>query len=58
MPIQDWQFWIVTLVVIGALWMLKSVLLPKKKGTKAPLTVGGKPVAKKTKPKSKDCGCS
>ena len=57
MPFQDWQFWIVTLVVIGALWMLKSVLLPKKKGTKATLTVGGKPVAKKTKPKPKDCGC-
>tara|TARA_R110002072_G_scaffold42064_16_gene118349 strand:+ start:42151 stop:42315 length:165 start_codon:yes stop_codon:yes gene_type:complete len=54
MPINDWQFWVVTLIAIGALWMLKRTLLPKKKGTKATLTVGGKPVekskGKKTKP--------
>ncbi len=58
MPINDWQFWIVTLVTIASLWALKLVLVPKKKGTKTTLTVGGKPVEKKGKRKSKDCGCS
>jgi len=57
MPINDWQFWVVTIIVIGALWLLKSALIPKKKGTKTTLTVGGKPVGKKGKGKSKDCGC-
>jgi len=56
MPINDWQFWVVTIIVIGALWLLKSALIPKKKGIKTTLTVGGKPVTKKSK--SKDCGCS
>ncbi len=55
MPINDWQFWVVTLVMLASLWLLKLVLLPKKKGTKTTLTVGGKPVGKK--PKSKDCNC-
>ncbi len=62
MPIDDWQFWIVTIIMIGALWMLKSMLLPKKKGTKTTLTVGGKPVDKRasktTKHQSTDCGWS
>ena len=55
MPIDDWQFWVVTLAMLASLWLLKIVLLPKKKGTKTTLTVGGKPVEKKSK--SKDCGC-
>ncbi len=53
MPINDWQFWVVTLIAIGALWMLKRTLLPKKKGTKATLTVGGKPVGKSKGKKTK-----
>ncbi|MGV6815393.1 MAG: hypothetical protein ACWA5W_10370 [Phycisphaerales bacterium] len=57
MPITDWQFWFVTIVMLAAIWGLKIVLLPKKKGTKTTLTVGGKPVGKKSKSKSKDCGC-
>lgn len=56
MPFTDWQFWVVTLVMLASLWMLKIVLLPKKKkGTKTTLTVGGKPIGKKSK--SKDCNC-
>ncbi len=55
MPINDWQFWVVTIIAIGALWMLKRVLMPKKKGTKATLTMGGKPVPRR-KSKSDDCG--
>lgn len=58
MPIHDWQFWVVTAICIIAVFMLKRVLMPKKKGQKTTLTVGGKPVNKKTKPKEKDCGCS
>ncbi len=58
MPLNDWQFYVVTLVAIASIWLLKIVLLPKKKGTKTTLTVGGKPVDKKSKRKSKDCGCS
>ncbi|MDF1809596.1 MAG: hypothetical protein P1U42_07870 [Phycisphaerales bacterium] len=58
MPIHDWQFWVATIVMLAAIWVLKIVLLPKKKGTKTTLTVGGKPVGKKSKPNSDDCGCS
>ncbi len=57
MPLTDWQFWVVTLVAIASLWALKLVLIPKKKGTKTTLTVGGKPVGKE-KDKSNDCTCS
>lgn len=57
MPFNDWQFWVVTVVMIFSIWGLKVVLLPKKKGTKATLTVGGKPVDKKAGKKSQDCGC-
>ena len=57
MPLNDWQFWITTLVMIASLWALRLVLIPKKKGTKTTLTVGGKPVGKK-KDKSNDCTCS
>jgi len=60
MPIHDWQFWVATIVMLAALWILKIVLLPKKKGTKTTLTVGGKPVDKQAakKSSSNDCGCS
>ncbi len=57
MPINDWQFWVVTIIALGALWVLKGVLVPKKrKGKKTTLTVGGQPVQKR-KTKSDDCGC-
>ena len=47
MPVNDWQFWVVTAVgVIAALWLIRLVLPKKKKGTRASLTVGGKPVNK------------
>jgi hypothetical protein len=53
MPVNDWQFWVVTLFMLGALWMLKRTLLPKKKGTKAQLTVSGKPVDSSTRKNKK-----
>lgn len=57
MPVNDWQFWVVTLAAIASLYLLKVVLLPKKKGTRTTLTVGGQPVGKQKKHKSKDCNC-
>ncbi len=45
MPVDDWQFWVVTLAgLLAALWLIRLVLPKKKRGTKASLTVGGKPV--------------
>lgn len=49
MPVNDWQFWVVTIVgAIAALWLIRLVLPKKKKGTKATLTVS----AKSNRPKS------
>jgi hypothetical protein len=62
MPVNDWQFWVVTAAgLLAALWLLRMVLPKKKRGTKASLTVGGKPVGKpagkhSSKP-TNDCGC-
>jgi hypothetical protein len=51
-PIHDWQFWVVTIVALGALaWMLKGVLpIPwlskrakvKKQSKRVTITVEGK----------------
>ncbi len=47
MPVDDWQFWVVTAVgALAALWLIRLVLPKKQKGTKTSLTVGGKPVKK------------
>lgn len=44
MPWSDWQFWIVTILALGALWILIRMFLPKKKpkGTRTTLTVSAK----------------
>ena len=42
MPINDWQFWIVTLIALGALYALFRMLVPKKKGKRTNLTVSAK----------------
>ena len=42
MPINDWQFWIVTLIALGALYALFRMLVPKKKGKRPSLTVSAK----------------
>ncbi|MGJ8635329.1 MAG: hypothetical protein ACSHX5_00590 [Phycisphaerales bacterium] len=58
MPVDDWQFWVVTAVgVIAALWLIRMVLPKKKKGTRASLTVGGKPVGKATTKSKNECNC-
>jgi hypothetical protein len=42
MPLGDWQFWIVSLAALGALWFILRPLLPKRRvGTRASLTVKG-----------------
>ena len=43
MPVNDWQFWVVTAAgVVAALWLVRLVLPKKKKGKKATLTVSAK----------------
>lgn len=44
-PWSDWQFWIVTALALGALWILVRMFLPKKKkpkGTRTNLTISAK----------------
>ncbi len=53
-PVDDWQFWVVTLAALGALAFIvwrslgKRLLRKRSKGGSkaAPLTVEGKPVGK------------
>jgi len=45
----DWQFWLVTAIAVLAAALVARAALPprflrRRKGTRAPLTVGGKPV--------------
>jgi len=42
MPINDWQFWVVTIIALFALLVLYRVLVPKKKGKRTNLTVSAK----------------
>lgn len=55
MPIGDWQFWAVTALALGALALIARAALPgrllprllrRRRGTRAPLTVGGRPVGR------------
>jgi len=42
MPLGDWQFWIVSLAALAALWFILRPLLPKRRpGTRTSLTVKG-----------------
>ena len=55
-PVDDWQFWVVSaLALVAALWLIRISPLwtlclrltgrkRKAKGSRATLTVGGKPV--------------
>ena len=47
MPFGDWQFWLVTLAAVGAVWMLVRVLIPRKRGKRTELTVGGESVGRR-----------
>ena len=54
MPINDWQFWVVTIIALFAMYVLYRVLVPRKKGKRTNLTVS----AKKRSKCDTDCGCS
>lgn len=48
-PVDDWQFWVVSaLVLIAALWIARGLLPGRRKNKaqqrRATLTIGGKPV--------------
>lgn len=44
LPLSDWQFWLVTALAAGALWILIRMFIPKKKpkGRRTTLTVSAK----------------
>jgi len=48
LPVTDWQFWVVTLLALGAAWYILREVLPfkflrrKPKGRAASLTIEGK----------------
>lgn len=56
MPIGDWQFWVVTIVAIGALVVLYRLFVPRKKGKRTNLTVSAK--KHKEGKDNTDCGCN
>ncbi len=47
MPWGDWQFWLVTLAAAAAVCMLVRVLIPRKRGKRTELTVGGEGVGRR-----------
>lgn len=47
MPWGDWQFWVVTLAAVVAVWMLFRVLIPPKRGKRTELTIGGEAVSRR-----------
>lgn len=53
MPIGDWQFWVVTLIALVAVYALFRMFVPKKKGKRTSLTVSAKNRSKC----DSDCGC-
>ena len=44
MPWSDWQFWVVTVLMLIAVWLVFRSVVPKRRsrGVKTELTVGGK----------------
>lgn len=54
-PVQDWQFWLVTLTCAGAAWWVLRSLLPRlrrRKGRSATLTIEGQPAKKRARPRA------
>ncbi len=53
LPIHDWQFWVVSGLAAAALLYLARGLIPGRKkrrgGTRATLTISGKPAERKEK---------
>lgn len=49
MPWGDWQFWVVSIAAVGALWVLVRALVPRKRPKRTPLTISAKAPADKTR---------
>lgn len=56
LPLDDWQFWVVSVIALAALVVVLRMVVPapliprpfrrRDRGRRATLTVGGKPVEK------------
>jgi len=52
LPLNDWQFWVTTAVVIGAIvWIFRSTILPiftarRQRSKRVTLTMDGEPIKK------------
>tara|TARA_E500000318_G_scaffold5598_1_gene5688 strand:- start:12740 stop:12916 length:177 start_codon:yes stop_codon:yes gene_type:complete len=57
MPIGDWQFWVVTLIALVAVYALFRMFVPKKKGKRTSLTVSAKTKDRSSDKCGEDCGC-
>lgn len=55
MPIGDWQFWVVTLIALVAVYALFRMFVPKKKGKRTSLTVSAH---KRSASKEDDSNCA
>ena len=52
MPLGDWQFWVVTLLGLGGLYLVIRPFLPrKKKGDGCPTCASGSAAMKKKRPR-------
>ena len=61
-PIHDWQFWVATAIALAAAgWLLYAVApwgrrrRSRRAGTRARLTVGGRPVGEAERPPGREC---
>lgn len=52
-PLDDWQFWVATALAVGAVWLVASPFLPKRRKTGAacPGCPSGDDPAKPARPK-------
>lgn len=50
MPWTDWQFWIVTILALGSLWLLYRTLRPRRRAPRTTLTIEGTPARRKRHP--------
>ena len=56
LPLNDWQFWIATLLALGAVALIVRPLIPRKKSTKSacPGCQSGEAASKPPRPKHVD----
>jgi hypothetical protein len=56
LPVDDWQFWVATLLALGAIALILRPLIPRKKSTKSacPGCPSGEAASKPPRPKHVD----